>query len=66
MNHIFIMHELFLVMDIGLVSIVEVETDKTTTPNEELVDVQWLTKEELIRDISNYELWSQHLIQTLK
>ena len=51
---------------IGLVSIVEIESDKTTTPNEELVDVQWLTKEELIRDISNYELWSQHLIQTLK
>ena len=49
---------------IGLVSIVE--TDKTITPNEELADVQWLTKEELIRDISNYELWSQHLIQTLK
>lgn len=49
---------------IGLVSIVE--TNKTITPNEELADVQWLTKEELIRDISNYELWSQHLIQTLK
>lgn len=48
---------------IGLVSFVK--TDKNITPNEELADVQWLTKEELIRDIDNYELWSQYLIQTL-
>ena len=45
---------------LGLVAIVE--TSQEVKPNEELADVQWLTKEELIRDISNYELWSQHLI----
>ena len=71
-NHVFTYHDFNSIIwipdgdevsqvHLGLVAIVE--TTQEIKPNEELADLQWLTKEELIHSISSYELWSQYLIE---
>lgn len=50
---------------VGLFTLISLKDDSLITPDEELYDVQFLTKDQLVKDIEQYEEWSQHIINNL-
>lgn len=50
---------------VGLFTLISLKDDSLITPDEELYDVQFLTKDQLVKDIEQYEDWSQHIINNL-
>lgn len=49
----------------GVFTIITLKDESLITPDEELYDVQFLTKDQLVKDIEQYEDWSQHIINNL-
>ena len=49
----------------GLFAMINIKDKDTIEPEEELHDVRFLSKDQLLKDIHQYEAWSQHVIKTI-
>lgn len=49
----------------GVFTSFTLKDESLIVPDEELYDVQFLTKDQLVKDIEQYEDWSQHIINNL-
>ena len=50
---------------VGLFTIMPIKDTNLIIPDDELYDVRFVGKEQLLKDIALYEAWSQHIIKNL-
>lgn len=49
----------------GLYTLITIKDETVINPDDELHDIQFLSKDQLLKDIHLYEAWSQHIINQL-